>query len=289
MKFGWKNSRKRPILKSMTEDDGRSQAVGERGKVQSKFMNLGLRLGEFVQLIADLRGENGCSWDREQTHKSLTSHLIEEAYEVVDAIRREDETHLKEELGDVLLQVVLHAQIASENGAFSLEDVIESIFEKIVRRHPHIFLGETALSKDEAKVSWRAAKESEGKDPLEGLSSVLPSFIFSSKVQSVAKRAGFDWPDAHGVIDKLYEEIAELKEETSTDKVASELGDILFTVVNLAGHLKVDPEMALKAATVKFKRRFIFMINRARQDGLDFEALSLKQKESLWSLAKEES
>ncbi|MDI6800037.1 MAG: nucleoside triphosphate pyrophosphohydrolase [Actinomycetota bacterium] len=259
----------------------------ENVAAQSEAMDLDHKLSRLAQLIAELRGEGGCPWDREQTHESLTPHLIEEAYEVLDAIELGDDLHLKEELGDILLQVVLHAQIAKEEGCFSLVDVISSIHEKIVRRHPHVFLTEGAEDKAEALKGWQAIKESEGKGPLGGISPALPALIFSAKVQVAAARVGFDWPNTGGVIDKLYEEMGELKADIMSDKAEDELGDILFTAVNLARHIKADPEIALRRAAERFKRRFVWMLDEAARKGLDFEAISSGEKERFWSLAKE--
>ncbi len=250
-------------------------------------MNLDDKLSRLSELTAELRGENGCPWDREQTHKSLTRYLIEEAYETLGAIEKGDDDHLKEELGDLLLQVVLHAQIASERGAFDLADVIASIHEKIVRRHPHVFLDGKAADTEAALRSWQTIKEEEGKDVMADLPVALPSLTHASKVQEAAGRAGFDWPDSTGVIKKLEEEMAELKADIDMGKAQEELGDILFTAVNLARHLGVDAETALAGSIDKFKRRFNWMVERAKEDGSDFNELELEEKEHLWTMAKE--
>jgi nucleoside triphosphate diphosphatase len=220
----------------------------------------------------------GCDWDRVQTFATIAPYTIEEAYEVADAIARDDVDALKEELGDLLFQVVLHARIAEQAGQFSLDDVAAAIADKMERRHPHLF-GEATVRPD-----WEGMKAAEraGTSALDGVALALPALMRAEKLQKRAARTGFDWPDADGPRTKIVEELDEIADAKTADAREDEVGDLLFAAVNLARHLKVDPEVALRRANTKFERRF-----RAIETTTGFAALSLDEKEALWTAVKE--
>jgi len=245
---------------------------------------------ELVALMARLRGAQGCPWDKEQTHKSLRRYLIEEAYETVDAIDANDPEHLKEELGDLLLQIVFHAQIASEAGRFDIQDVVEGIVTKIVRRHPHIF-GETKVScARDVIVKWEEIKSKEKNEvsAIAGIPKSFPALIYAYKLQSKAARVGFDWEDVEGALDKIVEEADELKRAKKGEGlIEDEIGDLFFAMVNVARHLDVDPELALHGTCKKFERRFRYMEEKAETRGERLPDLTLKQKDKLWDEAKD--
>lgn len=221
---------------------------------------------------------SGCDWDRVQTFATIAPYTIEEAYEVADAIARDDVDALKEELGDLLFQVVLHARIAEQAGQFSLDDVAMAIADKMERRHPHLF-GEATVRPD-----WEGMKAAEraGTSALDGVALALPALMRAEKLQKRAARTGFDWPDADGPRAKIVEELDEIADAKTADAREDEVGDLLFATVNLARHLKVDPEVALRRANTKFERRF-----RAIETTTGFAALSLDEKEALWTAVKE--
>jgi MazG family protein len=259
----------------------------------------GERFQHFVELIARLRGPGGCPWDREQTHESLKPMTIEEAYEVVEAIDHGDD-ELTGELGDLLLQVVFHCQMASERGGFTIADVIERISAKMVRRHPHVFADHKADTAGEVLRHWEALKEEErsasGKaaadsSMLDGVSAALPAVMEAFQLTTKVSRVGFDWPSAASVLEKLDEEIAELKEAlgrepASRRKISEEMGDLLFVAVNVARLLEVDPESALKSANRKFRRRFAHVEERLREQGRRPADASLDEMDALWNEAK---
>lgn len=214
------------------------------------------------EVIATLRGPNGCPWDRKQTHESLRPYLIEEAYEVIDAIQEEDDDHIAEELGDVLLQVMLHSQIGEDSGFFSVDDVIRSITEKMIERHPHVFGDVEVGSADEVTSNWEAIKN-RGKPKkdtiLEGISEALPRLLYAQEMQKKASKVGFDWGDATLAFKKVEEEIKELQEaieKEDTNEKELEFGDVLFSLVNVARLLSIDPEIALHRTSQKFKESF---------------------------------
>jgi MazG family protein len=256
----------------------------------------GERFEAFVALIARLRAPGGCPWDREQTHESLKPMTIEEAYEVVEAIDDGDAEGLRGELGDLLLQVVFHAQIAAEAGRFGISEVIGHVSEKMVRRHPHVFGGERADSAGEVLRNWEALKAAElqskgGRPPesmLDGVSRRLPAVMEAFQMTTKASRVGFDWPDVPAVLAKLDEEAAELREAMGGDAgaVAEEVGDLLFSAVNVARKLGVDPESALKAANRKFRRRFGFVETKLREQGSAPAEAGLQQMDALWDESK---
>ena len=240
-----------------------------------------MSLDRLVGIMRRLRDpEHGCDWDRQQDFASIAPYTIEEAYEVADAIDRGDMPALEDELGDLQLQVVFHAQMAEERGLFTLDDVIERICDKLTRRHPHIF-GDLVES-----PGWDAIKAAERKgsaddSALAGVANALPALDRALKLQRRAARTGFDWPDSSGPRAKIVEELGELDRETGDPERTEELGDLLFAVVNLARHLKIDPEEALRQANRKFERRF-----RAIEKAPGFAAMNLDEMEVLWSQAK---
>ena len=241
-----------------------------------------------TEIMAQLRDPNdGCPWDLEQDFSTIAPYTIEEAYEVADAIERNDLDGLKDELGDLLLQVVFHSQMASELGAFGLQDVINGICDKMIRRHPHIF-GDKVIGNDAVPEAWesiKAAERSGDEDTsaLAGVALALPALLRAQKIQKRAARTGFDWPDKSGARDKIMEELQEVESATSVEHITEEIGDLLFAVVNFARFHKVDAEHALNSATAKFDRRFRDMEASA---GEAFSQLSLDAKEELWRQAK---
>lgn len=244
---------------------------------------------EFRQLIARLRGPGGCPWDHKQTHDTLKTALLEECYEVLQAIEAYSPAKLREELGDLLLQIVLNARIAEEAGDFDMDDVIKGITAKLIRRHPHIF-GDARV-KDAAEVSqrWEVLKKqerAEGSSVLDSVPSGMPALAYAHSIQRRAAGVGFDWPDIEGVLDKLAEEVAELKAARDEEEQAREFGDIAFTLVNAARKSGVDLEMALRGANERFRSRFQHVERLARERGLSLSKLSLEQLDALWEEAK---
>jgi MazG family protein len=253
----------------------------------------GKQLARLRAIMHRLRAPGGCPWDAEQTHESLVTNLIEEAYETVDTIQRGDHEHLKEELGDLLLQVVFHSELAEETGRFNLDDVARGISDKLVRRHPHVFAQSEAATSDAVLTQWdeikRAEKGDEAEPYLHGVGKGLPALLRAAKLQKKAAKVGFDWPDQAGVIAKLHEELDELQSAIAADDDAAtneELGDLLFSVVNLARFRKLDPEVLMAAANTKFENRFALMENALKQRGLDLTAATPDQMESEWQNAK---
>lgn len=246
-------------------------------------------INPLANIMARLRDpENGCPWDVKQNFATIAPYTIEEAYEVADAIERQDIHALKDELGDLLLQVVFHSQMASESESFNLQDVIDGICEKMVRRHPHVFGDVDAYDAHAVVTNWetiKAAERSGNADDsaLAGVALALPALLRAQKIQKRAARTGFDWPDANGARDKIFEEIKEVDDASSHTECADEIGDLLFAVVNLARFHDVDAEAALKTANRKFERRFRSMEALA---GNDFVQMSLDEKESLWQQVK---
>lgn len=249
--------------------------------------------------MARLRGPGGCPWDREQTFDSIKRHTLEETYEVFDAIERRAWPDLKDELGDLLLQVLFYAQMASEAGYFTIDDVAANLNAKLIRRHPHIFAGVEATDADAVLRNWeqikRAEKKASGAEDgslLDDIPRTMPAMLEGGKLGSRAAKVGFDWPNAEGLFDKLQEEIAELQDELastgverSTAAIEEEFGDLLFTAVNLARHLKLDPESALRVANAKFRRRFAAM--EAAAGGRDaLAAATAAELDARWNEAK---
>ena len=244
-------------------------------------------------IIARLRAPEGCPWDREQTHASLRAGLIEEAYEVVEAINQGDDANLCEELGDLLLQSVFHAQIAAEEGRFNFDDVARGIVKKLLRRHPHVFGEERCADSAEVLRKWddikRAEKGGQATSALDGISGGLPALMHAEKVQKKAARVGFDWGEVAPVLAKIREELAEVEAELPQGvgfRIEEELGDLLFSVVNLARKLKIDGETALQRSTGKFSARFRQVEALARERGLLLEKLTLPELDALWDEVK---
>lgn len=253
---------------------------------------------DFYQLrgiIADLRGPNGCPWDLKQTHESLKKYLIEEAYEVIEAIQEQDVDHLIEELGDVLLQVLLHAQIGEDDGYFTIDDVIEGLSAKMVRRHPHVFGDTVAKTAEEVVKNWQEIKQEEKGikqvSILDEVGKSLPNLIRAYELQRKAAKVGFDWPDVKGAWDKLTEEIQEFKDELSqnqaaSDNVMGEFGDILFAFINLARFYDINPDEALFMTNQKFINRFHFIEQKIKENGKSFSDYTLEELDSFWDEAK---
>jgi nucleoside triphosphate diphosphatase len=254
-------------------------------------------LAEAIAIMARLRAPDGCPWDREQTFDTIKRHTLEETYEVFDAIERRAWPDLKDELGDLLLQVLFYAQMASEAGYFTIQDVASNLNAKLIRRHPHIFGDVIAPDSADVLRNWEQIKQSEkqasGQEQssmLDDIPRAMPAMMEAGKLGSRAAKVGFDWPDTDGLFDKLHEEIGELKAELtrtseSKSEIEAELGDLLFTAINLARHLKVDPESALRASNKKFRRRFTAIESAA--GGSDALAASTPSElDNLWNQAK---
>ena len=248
------------------------------------------------EVVAHLRAPDGCPWDREQTHLSLRPFLLEETYEVLSAIDDENQVALQEELGDLLLQIVLHAQIAGEIGEFSMVEVLQGIQEKLIRRHPHVF-GDLEIEGQQAVLeNWEKLKKAERdhidqefNGALTGVSSQLPALVQAETFQQRVKRVGFDWPDIQGVYEKVSEELGEIKQAETKEEIEDEIGDLLFAAVNLARWHEVDAESALRKANLKFRRRFERLESEVRNQGKDITQLDISDLDRLWNRTKEES
>ncbi len=251
---------------------------------------------ELVQLMAKLRAPEGCPWDRKQTFDTLKSYLLEETYEVLDAIEKRDWNNLKEELGDLLLQPVFLAEMAAEHGHFTINDSLQAINQKLIRRHPHIFGDAKAETADEVKQRWddikrqeRTEKATETAALLDEVPRNLPALVEAEKISKKAAAVGFEWPDVAGVIDKVVEEARELvsaREGAKPSEIQHELGDLLFTVVNLSRFLAVDPEQALREANARFRHRFGYVERSLQASGTQWNMARLEQMEDLWQEAK---
>ncbi len=240
-----------------------------------------------------LRAPGGCPWDAEQTHQSILSNLIEETYETVDAIQREDWIHLKEELGDLLLQVVFHSELAEEAGRYDFDDVARVVSDKLVRRHPHVYGDSQIDNTDGVLNQWDAIKRQEKGDEeqpyLLGVGKGLPAMLRAAKLQKKAAKTGFDWPDDQGVIAKIREELEEVEAElsaTKEGKLGEEIGDLLFSVINLARRHGLDPEVLLELTNVKFEKRFAEMDEALQKSGSNLESAGLDEMEAKWQEAK---
>lgn len=264
---------------------------------------MSLKFDELVAVMRRLRAPGGCPWDREQTYASLSPYLIEEAYETFDAIQEADATgdttHLREELGDLLLQVIFHSTIGTEKGDFTIDDVAEGIANKLILRHPHVFGDEKMETADEVLDNWDTLKANERKASgtiekkqesiLDEVPVHFPALLEALKVTKRAAKVGFDWPDTEPIFNKLQEEIAELQEAIETrdeGEIGEELGDLLFAVVNLARHLGVEPETALKRTNRKFRKRFKFIENELKDSGRTPVNASLEEMDVLWEKSK---
>jgi nucleoside triphosphate diphosphatase len=254
---------------------------------------------ELARIMAKLRDPvSGCPWDLEQDFATIAPYTIEEAYEVADAIERGDMGELRDELGDLLFQVMFHSRMAEEQGAFALADVVRAINDKMIRRHPHVFGSGSERSAHEQTLAWEEVKAAERAtkadsaapvSALDGVARALPALLRAEKLQKRAARTGFDWTETPPIFDKLEEEIAEVKEAIAggdADAIEDEVGDLLFVVANLARRLSVDPEQALRKANDKFERRFRAMEQAATAERVDFSALSLDEQEAYWQRVK---
>ncbi|UCF28207.1 MAG: nucleoside triphosphate pyrophosphohydrolase [Chloroflexota bacterium] len=247
----------------------------------------------FQDVVAHLRAPEGCPWDREQTHRSLRPFLLEETYEVLSALDEEDQDALSEELGDLLLQIILHAQIASEYGAFNMVDVLKGIQDKLIRRHPHVFGDLDVDDKDKVLENWEKLKSAERNEidkkangVLEGVSASLPALVQAETYQERVNRVGFDWPNVHGVFEKIEEEILEVKRAESQEEKEDEIGDLLFAVVNLARWMNIDAESALRSANTRFRKRFEELEKGVQRQGRDVSALTMEELDALWNAVK---
>jgi MazG family protein len=254
------------------------------------------QLARFVDIVSRLRAPGGCPWDREQTHRSLLSCLLDEAYEFFDAVDNGDRGKMQEELGDILLQVVLHAEIARQEGDFDIEDVARGIGDKIVRRHPHVFGGAAVSSSKEVLRNWETIKRQEkGKEHrrylVDDIPPELPALFRAEKIQRRVARAGFDWPDMAPVLAKVEEEFGELKdalERNQESETEEELGDILFALVNVARHAGICAEDVLRRTNEKFIRRFRYIEDRYREAGKNIEEAPLEEMDRYWEESKRE-
>lgn len=249
---------------------------------------------DLVKIMKILRSENGCPWDREQTHESLKKYLIEEAYEVVEAIDKKNMDMLCEELGDLLLQVVFHARIAEEDGKFNIYDVITGICKKMYSRHSHVFGKDKAETPDEVMEKWKINKKKEKTvdsytDAMKSISKNLPALLRSFEVQKKASEVGFDWKNAEEIFQKIYEELEELdkaRKDNNIEKISEELGDLLFSVVNLCRFYEIHPELALNSVIEKFIKRFEYMEKMAEKNSKKLEELTLSEMDSYWNQSK---
>ncbi len=254
------------------------------------------KIKKLEEIMDRLRSPDGCPWDREQTLESLKPMLVEEAYEVLSAVDKKDKDNLKEELGDLLLQIVFYSRIAKENGWFTLDDVIDGISEKLIRRHPHVFGDKKLDSAEKVLKQWEEIKSEEKKNEkresiLDGLPEAIPSVYEAYQIGERVNRVGFDWNDIKDVVGKLEEELFELKkalEENERDLVEEEVGDIFFTLVNICRFLKRDPETLFKRGNKKFIKRFKKLESLAEKKGFELKNLDIEQLENLWQEVKDE-
>lgn len=255
----------------------------------------GTSFESFAEIVAHLRAPDGCPWDREQTHETLRKHLLEESYEAISAIDSGDFTDMREEFGDLLLQIVLQSQIANEEGQFNVNQVVKGIHSKIVRRHPHVF-GDLELDGvDGVLANWEKLKETERKNNgqnqkglLDGVPISLPALSQAQEYQDRAARVGFDWPEIEGVLDKVKEEIEEIKNTETDFELASEIGDLFFALVNVARWKRIDSESALRGTNMKFKKRFGYVEQGAKKQDRNLSELSLEEMDTLWNAAKQQ-
>jgi tetrapyrrole methylase family protein / MazG family protein len=267
-------------------------AFSEATSLYIPALGEGTSFESFAEIVAHLRAPNGCPWDREQNHETLRKHLLEEAYEAIAAIDSGDFNAMREEFGDLLLQVVLQSQIANEERQFNIHHAIHGIYTKLVRRHPHVF-GDLKLDGVQGVLAnWEKLKEKERgekkeeKGLLDGVPKVLPALSQAQEYQDRAGRVGFDWADIEGVLDKVKEEIEEIKNAETDFELASEIGDLLFAIVNVARWKHVDAESSLRGTNMKFKKRFAYVEQGAKKQGRTLSSLSLDEMESLWQEAK---
>jgi tetrapyrrole methylase family protein / MazG family protein len=271
----------------------RSEHIGLLTSLYVPPLGEGTSFEAFQEIVAHLRAPDGCPWDREQTHESLRTHLMEEAYETLDALDSGDFSAIQEELGDLLLQIVLHSQIASEEGEFTVNAVIKGIYDKIVRRHPHVF-GEVHLDGVQGVLqNWEKLKEAERKENgkkdkglLDGVPLAMPALSQAQEYQDRAARVGFDWPVVEGVLDKVLEEVKEIRQAVNEEELSEEIGDLFFVLVNLARWKKIDAESALRETNLKFKRRLGYVEQGAKAQGRSLSDMTLEEMDVLWEEAK---
>jgi tetrapyrrole methylase family protein/MazG family protein len=272
-----------------------SSFLGPLSNLYIPAREAGRSLEDLQEIIARLRAPDGCPWDKEQTHLSLRPYLLEETYEVLQALDNEDPEHLKEELGDLLLQIVLHTQIAIENEDFNLTDVLSGISQKLIRRHPHVFGSVLASTSSEVVKNWEQIKAEERKSNgdtklkgmLDGIPNALPALVQADQIQERAKRVGFDWQTFEPVVEKVHEELSELLDAKTTQEQQGEAGDLLFACVNVIRWLNVDPEMALRETNTRFRRRFAYIEAKAAERGKTLQELGFEAMDDLWNEAKQ--
>ena len=243
-----------------------------------------------AQILERLLGPEGCPWDKEQTREALAGMFLEECYEFIEAVEEGDTDKMVEELGDVLFHVMFQLKLGEDNGEFTREDVLGTLVEKLLRRHPHVFGDKQVSGADEAIASWDAVKRQEkaasGGSILEGVPKNMPALAYAQAVQARAERAGFDWDSFQGVLDKVTEELSEIQAASTDDERESELGDLLFSVVNAARWLNIDAEASLRGTNRRFYQRYAIMERLSRERGVSFDTLSMDEKEALWQEAK---
>jgi len=251
---------------------------------------IGTNFENLVEIMAKLRAPDGCPWDKEQTHQSLRQYLIEEAYEVLEALDEDDHKNLKEELGDLLLQIIFHAQIASENSTFTILNVIEAITDKLIRRHPNVFGNVEIKTAEEQSINWEQIKRAEGKSSvIDGVPKALSALLRAVRIQQKAATVGFDWQTPSPVWDKVYEELEEFKNafnQKDNDKIEDEFGDFLFSLVNLSRFLKINPENALRRTIDKFTQRFKKLEHHFEKNGKKLNEASLAEMDKIWEKIK---
>ncbi len=251
-----------------------------------------MKFNELVDIVAKLRGPGGCPWDREQTRESLKPYLVEEFYELIDALEDKDSKGMKEELGDLLFQIVLQSRLSEEEGEFRIDDVIDGITRKMIRRHPHVFGDKEIETSDDVNVLWEKTKRKEGKvhaSALGGVPRALPALLRAQEIQLKATKVGFDWENIRDVFKKLDEEIAEFKdafENKKQDEMVDELGDMFFVLVRIANFINANPEDALRQTIKKFEFRFRYMEKEAMKQGKELSEMKLSEMEIFWNQAK---
>jgi tetrapyrrole methylase family protein/MazG family protein len=247
----------------------------------------GQAIDALLEVMDRLLAPDGCPWDREQTHESLQRYLIEESYEVIEAIKMQDMHKLREELGDLLLQVVFHAALAEREGHFDFAGVADTVKEKMIARHPHVFSHMDLKSSDEVMAHWEDFKKKEGKKYLlEGIPAILPALMRAEKMQEKAARVGFDWPGVEGALEKFKEEVEELVVAAKPEEIKEEMGDVFFALVNVARLKNIDPEEALQSCNDKFAARFNYIEKKIRAEGKDFADYGLEELDQIWDEAK---
>ncbi|MDD2619902.1 MAG: nucleoside triphosphate pyrophosphohydrolase [Syntrophomonadaceae bacterium] len=247
----------------------------------------GKAIEDLIEVMNRLLAPDGCPWDREQTHESLQRYLVEESYEVIEAINSQDMNKLQEELGDLLLQVVFHAALAKREGHFDFAAVAKTVENKMIQRHPHVFAEMDLKTSNDVMDNWEDFKKKEGKNSLlEGIPKSLPALLRAVLMQEKAARVGFDWPSVDGALDKLQEEVREFCQAGNNDECAEEMGDIFFALVNIARFKDIEPEQALQACNDKFTCRFNYIEAKAKESGREIKELSLEEMDSIWDEAK---